>query len=104
MYRLVEDVSGCRPISFFFGRVYRRLPDLAHHDSWHSDLVEGRQIGMSLNLSARPYEGGIFEIREAATERRLAAIANVGPGDAILFRIDPALEHRVTDVRGVAPK
>ncbi len=104
MYRLVEDVSGCRPISFFSGRVYRRLPNSTHHDSWHSDLVEGRQIGMSLNLSAQPYEGGLFEIREAAAERQLAAIANIGPGDALLFRIDPALEHRVTNVRGAVPK
>jgi 2OG-Fe(II) oxygenase superfamily len=103
LYRLVENVSGCRPIRMFQGRVYRRLPG-QHHDSWHTDVHEERLVGMSLNLSAEPYEGGAFEIRRADTERLLVSIANTGLGDAHLFRISPALEHRVTDVRGTRPK
>jgi hypothetical protein len=64
----------------------------------------GREIGMSVNLSADVYEGGVFEIRDAESERALASIANVGFGDAILFRVASTLEHRVTDVRGARPK
>ena len=104
MYRLIEEVSGCRPISFFLGRVYRRLPNGRHYDSWHSDVHVERQVGMSVNLSADVYEGGVLEVRDADSERALASIANVGFGDAILFRIAPALEHRVSDVTGAFPK
>ena len=103
LYRLIEDVSECRPIRMFLGRVYRRLPG-RHFDSWHGDLKNERQVGMSINLSTAPYEGGVFELREAETERPLASIANAGCGDAHLFRIAPTLEHRVTGIRGVHSK
>jgi len=33
-----------------------------------------------------------------------ASIANTGPGDAIVFRIDGALEHMVTPVSGAVSK
>jgi hypothetical protein len=104
MYRLIEDVSQCRPIRRFFGRIYRRLPNGSHHDSWHSDVHDERQIGMSVNLSTDIYEGGVFEIRDADSQTTLDSIANTGFGDAILFRISPSLEHRVTDIRGAFPK
>jgi hypothetical protein len=104
LYALVEDLSGCPRIQSFAGRVYRRYPDSGHHDSWHGDLYGGREIGMSVNLSTDVYEGGVFEIRNTESERTLASIANVGFGDAIFFRVSPALEHRVTDVRGARPK
>lgn len=103
LYRLIEDISGCRPLRMFLGRVYRRLPG-RHFDSWHGDLKEARQVGMSVNLSTDRYDGGVFELRESDTERPLASIANTGLGDAHVFRIAPALEHRVTGVLGVHPK
>lgn len=104
LFRLVESISGCRGITAFAGRVYRRFPGV-HHDSWHGDVADPRRlIGMSVNLSAEAYAGGVFEIRGVDAERPAAALANVGLGDAILFRLSPALEHRVTDVVGDAPK
>ena len=104
LFRLVEAVSGCRGLRAFAGRVYRRFPGGQHYDHWHDDADGRRQVGMSINLSAEPYEGGIFEIRDAASERVLAALPNIGVGDAILFRLADTVEHRVSDVRGVAPK
>jgi len=104
MFRLIEDVSGCRPIRRFSGRVYRRHAGGGHYDSWHNDVLDQRQIGMSVNLSTEVYEGGVFEIRDKSTLTVLGAIANVGFGDAILFRISPSLEHRVSEVRGAAAK
>jgi len=99
MYRLVEEVTATSPIRSFLGRVYRRDAN-GHYDSWHSDLVQGRSIGMSINLSASRYDGGVFELRETDSGRMLASIANVGFGDAILFRLATHLEHQVTAVRG----
>lgn len=105
LFRLVESLSGCTGITAFAGRVYRRFPGGRHHDSWHGDVADPRRlIGMSVNLSADVYQGGVFEIREVDTERPLAALPNVGVGDAILFRLSPALEHRVSDVSGTVPK
>ncbi|MBZ5556394.1 MAG: 2OG-Fe(II) oxygenase [Acidobacteriia bacterium] len=103
LYRFVEQVTATSPVRSFLGRVYRRDAN-GHYDSWHSDLVQGRSLGMSVNLSAHRYDGGAFELRETETGRILASIANVGPGDAILFRLAPTLEHQVTAVRGVHPK
>jgi hypothetical protein len=103
VYQFVEALSGCRPIRTFVGRVYRNLPG-RHATTWHSDVVENRRIGMSINLSTGVYEGGVFEIRDAATKSVLGSIVNVGFGDAILFRIAPALEHRVTVVEGTSFK
>ena len=107
LFQVVESISGCTGIRSFVGRVYRRFPG-RHHDLWHDDVfappAPRRLIGMSVNLSAEIFEGGAFEIREASTERRLAALSNVGRGDAILFRLSDSLEHRVSDIRGAVPK
>lgn len=103
VYELVETISGIHPIRYFGGRVYRRIAG-RHSDSWHTDLIDGRLIGMSVNLSAEPFDGGLFEIRDAETEQVLGSIANTGWGDAILFRLAPPLEHRVTPVSGARPK
>ena len=104
VFRFVEQVSGCRGLGFFVGRVYRMCADREHYDSWHADLHPDHQLGMSVNLGTEPYDGGRFEIRRADAAAPLAAIANVGSGDAILFSIADDLEHRVTPMRGPVPK
>jgi len=102
LFDFVRAVSGCAPIRAFFGRVYRRCPNTHHHDSLHTDRSQHRIVGMSVNLSAAPHEGGTFQIRGVGMAP-IAILHNTGPGDAIFFRIDPALEHRVTVV-GSKPK
>ena len=99
----VQEITGCRPLTRFWGRVYRFIPNSGHHAVWHGDTENGL-IGMSLNLSRRGYEGGLFQLRERQTERMLAEIANTGWGDAMLFRISKQLQHRVTEVTGEEPK
>jgi hypothetical protein len=104
VFDLVERITGVDGLGFFVGRVYRRVPAAAHHDSWHSDVHPDRRVGMSINLSTAPYDGGVFEIRDEATGAALGVLANTGPGDALLFAIDDRLEHRVTTVSGTAAK
>jgi predicted 2-oxoglutarate/Fe(II)-dependent dioxygenase YbiX len=53
---------------------------------------------MSLNLEPEPYEGGLLMIRERGNARVIEQIENTGAGDAVLFRIDSALQHRATAV------
>jgi hypothetical protein len=96
--RAVESLTGCAPLVRFNGFVYRLTPFTGHHHSWHNDVLQGRRVAMSINLDPMPYEGGILTIRERGSERVIEQVENRGPGDALLFRIDSALQHRATAV------
>lgn len=105
--RAVEQITGCPAIGHFGGRIYRFSPGQGHYDTWHSDLGypgEERLLAMSLNLSPRPFQGGVLQIREAASQKVLFEIANTGLGNAVIFRVDKKLEHRVSPVNGDAPR
>lgn len=101
---IVRALTGCSEIAGFAGRVYRMVPGAGHYDQWHSDAVEGRLIGLSVNLSPKGYCGGLFQLRQSGSGRLDYEAANTGFGDAILFRIDPRLEHHITPVEGTVPK
>jgi hypothetical protein len=101
---VVHRLTGCGPFGCFEGRVYRMKPDTGHYDSWHSDVGQDRQVAMSVNLSEGVYEGGATEFRRVDAREPFHRVANVGFGDAILFRIDPALRHQVTEVTGTHDK
>jgi hypothetical protein len=99
LFRAVAAITGRGPLRRFDGRIYRRLPTAEHYDNWHDDLHDPNHlVAMSVNLSRAPYGGGVLCLRRKGTTQTLAALHNTGPGDAILFRVDPALEHRVTSV------
>jgi hypothetical protein len=98
----VESVTGCGPLVRFNGFVYRLTPGTGHHHNWHNDVLQGRRVAMSVNLEPAPYEGGVLMIRDRNSERVIAEVENAGAGDAVLFRIDRAFQHRATPVtRGV---
>lgn len=99
-----QEATGVSPVKHFEGRVYRMRPGGEQHDRWHSDVCEGRKIGVSINLSPVPYRGGTFTIRQRADGTVIRAMPNLGPGDAIAFRIDPALQHMVSQVEGSESK
>jgi hypothetical protein len=102
----VRQITDCDPIGFFSGRIYRIAPTNDQHLDWHTDIIaeDPRLLTLSLNLSPEPYVGGETQIREKATGRIACQIANTGPGDAIIFRVSPKLEHQVTPVLGTAPR
>ena len=97
-FSAVEAITGCRPLTRFSGFVYRLSPGTGHHHNWHNDMIQNRRVAMSVNLEPSPYEGGVLQIRRRESEEILAEVENVGAGDAILFRIDAALQHRATEV------
>jgi hypothetical protein len=104
---LMRQVTGCHSIRWFGGRIYRMEPGADHFDSWHADVGtthRDRLLGMSINLSPRPYQGGVFRLREEASADILCELSNTGPGDAICFRISSALKHMVTPLVGTEPK
>jgi len=104
LFQIVQDITQCGPIGCFEGRIYRVIPGQGHHDSWHSDMAEHRLVGMSLNLSRELYYGGILQIRERESGKLVSEVANVGVGDAVIFRLSDNLQHRITDVEGEAAK
>jgi hypothetical protein len=103
LFSIVQRITGCARIGCFMGVVYRLSPG-AHYDSWHDDLRPHRMIAMSINLSAGLYEGGVLQIRDRETREILHEAPNPGVGDAVLFRISPRLEHRVSKVEGNVPR
>lgn len=104
LFKIVEQITGCGHIGCFRGRIYRNLPGANHHVAWHTDLNETRLVALTINLNTEPYQGGMLTIREAKTKRILSEVTNSEFGDAILFRIDERLEHRVSDVEGKVAK
>jgi hypothetical protein len=98
LFDFIRRLSGCGPIGCFIGSTYRMMAEMAHADSWHDDVWEGRMIALSLNLSPQGYRGGLLQIREQESQTVVHEVANTGFGDAIVFRLSPAIEHRVTDV------
>ena len=104
LFELIHAISQCEHIGSFRGRVYRVVPNHGHFDDWHDDLVDYRLVGMSINLSTERYSGGLFQLRDCSSGQIINEIANVGFGDAILFKLASHLEHRITPVEGIASK
>ncbi len=104
LFRAVAAIAGCPPITRFSGRVYRLVPGSGHLDDWHDDVVFQRLVGLTINLSEHPYAGGVLEIRGRGPSPTFERVPNVGPGDAILFRLGPDIEHRVSPMEGTAAK
>src|SRR5258708_6649167 len=76
VFRLIEQITECPTIRFFDGRVYVMRPNAGHYDRWHSDVVLGRLIGMSLNLSDGEFSGGHFQLTHRGREEPELDIAN----------------------------
>jgi hypothetical protein len=104
LFELLQNITGCGRIGRFHGRVYRMVPGAGHYDFWHDDAFDNRMITISINLSREFYRGGLLQIRERKSQRFLHEVANTGLGDAIVFRVDRGLQHRVTDVEGDVEK
>ena len=86
------------------GALYRMHASDEHYDSWHHDCAHSRMIAVSINLSSDVYSGGVLQIRERESGAIVHEVANTGVGDAIVFRVSPDLEHRVTAVKGAVAK
>ena len=100
VHRVIEAITGCDPIGHFLALVYRMLPDQGHEHQWHNDLILGRMIAISVNLGPDDYQGGVLQLRERSTGTVFATVDNPVPGDAIIFALDPSIDHRVTRVTG----
>lgn len=97
LYRFSEQITGCPRIANYLGRLHRTTANVSQHIDWHRDLVDGRVLGLCINLSVEPYTGGMFQMRDPG-QRVTATVARGAIGDAFLFRIDDGWQHRLTSV------
>lgn len=104
LFDLVERITGCERIGYFEGSVYRMVPGGRQYDSWHDDVVDGRMVAMSVNLSPDVFQGGALQIRERESRRIVHEVANTGFGDGILFRLDSNLQHCVRNLEGAVAR
>jgi hypothetical protein len=100
----IRAVASAPAITGYVGAVYRLLPGEGHRDSWHSDVDGNRRVGLTVNLSEAPFDGGELELRDRQSRSVLWRVHNAGPGDGLLFPIDAALQHRIRPMAGTAAK
>ena len=103
----LESVAGCDRLHHITGFVAEMAVGTGQGLGWHDDRNEGglgRRLAITVHLSDAPYEGGWFELREKATERILVRAGALPPGSVMIFRVDPRLTHRVTELTGGGPR
>lgn len=100
----VETITGATPLTKCQLRVYRFLPNTGHRHDWHDDVVDGRRLGLSVNLSDDYFDGGNLQLRHPGDSTLLNDVRNTGPGDAVIFGLGDDLEHQVLPVVGSAPR
>jgi hypothetical protein len=100
----VEQITSTPQLGMFHGRIYQLTPGTDEGHDWHADHTSGREIGVSINLTDRPFEGGVLQLRWTATGAPISEYANVGAGDCVLFRLADEIEHRVLPVTGTVPR
>jgi len=104
LFDAVRAITGCARIGSFAGRVFRVADQDGSSLGWHDDAVRDRLVALSLNAGTERYRGGMLEIRDRAAHCVIARVKNRDFGDAVLFRIGPALEHRNSPVTGGTAK
>ncbi|HVA65450.1 MAG TPA: 2OG-Fe(II) oxygenase [Elusimicrobiota bacterium] len=105
LYRVVRAITDAPPIETFGGRVIRLCPGKNHYIRWHCDKDTGpeRAASLRLNLSPRPWRGGVIEFKRSLESPIHARQPADACGDVILFRSADGF-HRNTKVAGSEPK
>jgi len=105
LLRWLEDASGCGPLGAVEGRVVQARPNARDQLDWHDDLHDpARRLAVTIDLTEAPYQGGLFELRDAGSRALLTTHRHVEPGTMLVFDVAPGLEHRVLPVTSGGPR
>jgi Methyltransferase domain len=100
LFEHVRTITDCKRIGSFEGGLHRMMPGPEHEEPWHGEIFGHHMVEMSVDLSTQPSSGGVLEVRDRYSREVLHRAADVEPGDAVLVRLAPFLQHRVTAVTG----
>lgn len=101
LFRAIAEFAGLEEdVTFFEGHCSKQLPIDSHFGAWHNDVATTKLVGLSISLSPKPVQGGVFLLRRAQTGEVCRQVPAGKLGDAHLFRLGKSLEHRVSSVRG----
>ncbi len=98
LFDAVSRITGVPKPGNFTSRLHRTMPAEDLHLDWHDDGLDYRTLGLNINLSSVPYEGGILEMR-SPDHTVVGSVGQLPAGDAFLFRIGNGWQHRLTPVR-----
>jgi len=101
LFALVSRIAAIPVPGTFFSRLHRTIPQLGMDLDWHDDGVDGRILGLNINLSTETYTGGLLQVRNP-DKQTVGEVGQLPPGDAFLFRIGDRWEHRLTPVESGA--
>lgn len=105
LHHWLEQVTGLPPLRGVAGAFAQARAGSGDELDWHDDRIDpSRALGVVVNLTSRPYEGGRFEMRRKGATEPFFAHHHETPGTAVIFAIRPDLEHRVTPVTSGGPR
>jgi hypothetical protein len=103
LFDLVRTITGCRRIGSFDAGIHRQPPGPEHAEVWHGEIFGHGMVAMSIDLSGGRYAGGVLELRDRYSGEILNHVSTA-PGDALVVRLAPSLQRRVTAVEGDVPR
>lgn len=105
LYDWLSQATGCGPLIGVDGPVGQTRAGSGEEIGWHNDLgVPQRRLAIIVNLSDDSYEGGEFELKDAASGTVLIRHRHGGPGSTLIFDVARALSHRVLPVTAGGPR
>lgn len=105
LFTWLEQATGCTPMRAMAGRLVETRANARDELVWHDDSDgRNRLLGVVINLSDPPFEGGTFELRRKGTSENLISFRHTRPGSMMIFAVRPDLEHRVGPVLAGGPR
>ncbi|MGN6398635.1 MAG: 2OG-Fe(II) oxygenase [Mucilaginibacter sp.] len=96
LFSILQELTGCGSIGNFVGRIHRSQEGEQHGIDWHGDNSDNRLLAMTLGLGTCDYSGGKLQMRETGSEKIIREFGHINAGDAVIFKISPGLQHRLT--------
>jgi hypothetical protein len=98
LFDVVREITSCEVLGNYTGRIHRSTPGGEHHIDWHNDVYDYRAVGLNINLSRQPFQGGAFLLRDSSRGVRREVADDWSAGDAFLFQVSQGWQHRLTPV------
>jgi len=96
VFKMMQYIADCGRIGNFVGRIHRSEAGEDHEIGWHSDASDNRLLAVTLSLGTDRYSGAKLQIRETGSENITKEFGQLEAGDAVIFKIDRKLEHRLS--------